>query len=170
MDYKDLHTCTLEQLYGPILGQLVKQDENIRIIHLLDKKGISRTLGVVRFLNIKSEEIKVAHDKILSGALMGKTLYESNIEFDKEFIGSFEVKLPEWLKTDFNTSKASSLVFYSKIFIGSDSETDGKFLYSEIIEVVPPELRKLMDNKIKPLSDLEENLLYLCNASGLTTI
>ncbi len=48
---------------------------------------------------------------------MGKTLYESNIEFNKEFIGSFEVKLPEWLKTDFNTLKASSLVFFSKIFL-----------------------------------------------------
>lgn len=170
MDYKELHTYSLEQLYGPIKGQIIKQDEKIRMIHLLDENGISRTLGVVRFLNFNNKEIKEAHGKIMSGDLIGKTLHEFHLDFEKELIGSFETKLPDWLKKDFEISLDDCIVFYSKIWINTNATNKGKFLYSELIEVVPPELSEKMINKIQPLSEIEDSLLYLCKASGLTII
>ena len=115
MDYESLHTCALEKLFGPIEGQIIRQDENIRIVHLRDEKGNSRTLGVVRFLNVDSKSLQDAHSKILAGGLLGKTLHESDIDFDKEIISAFHVKLPDWLKKDFNTQQGSSLALFSKI-------------------------------------------------------
>jgi len=170
MDYKKLHTYSLEQLYGPIKGQIIKQDKKIRMIHLLDENGISRTLGVVRFSNFNTKEIKDAHRKIVSGHLIGKTLHEFHIDFKKEFIGSFETKLPPWLKKDFDSSLDGGIVFYSKIWINTNSVLKDTFLYSELIEVAPLELSKKMTDKMQPLSEIEDSLLYLCEASGLTII
>jgi hypothetical protein len=71
--------------------------------------GITRTLGIVRFFNVNL--LTVVHNKILSGPLLGKTLYDSNIDFDKEFIGSVKVNLPEGLRNDFKSEHDNGLIF-----------------------------------------------------------
>ncbi|HMC00284.1 MAG TPA: hypothetical protein VKN14_04505, partial [Flavobacteriaceae bacterium] len=88
MNYENLHTSALEKLFGTIKMRIVNQNPNIRIIKLNDSKNISRTLGIVKFFDVKGEDLINAHHKILAGGVLGKTLYNSNIDFDKEFIGS----------------------------------------------------------------------------------
>jgi hypothetical protein len=170
MNYKKLHTYILENKFGQIDGKIIKQDKNIRIIHLQDKKGISRTLGVVRFLNTDNKILEVAHGKILAGELLGKTLQEFNINFRKEFIGSLKVKLPEWLKKDFNNQQNNGLAFFSKISIIIDSELGEKFLYSELIEIIPLDLEKLFVDKIEVTSKIDEKFMSLLKEAGLTKI
>ena len=170
MNYKKLHTYILENKFGQIDGKIIKQDKNIRIIHLQDKKGISRTLGIVRFLNTDNKILEVAHGKIIAGELLGKTLQEFKINFRKEFIGSLKVKLPEWLKKDFNNQHDIGLAFFSKIFVSDDSILEGKFLYSELIEIIPQDLEPLFNDETESLLQIDNNLILLLNEAGLTDI
>jgi hypothetical protein len=170
MNYKKLHTYILENKFGHIDGKIIKQDNNIRIIHLQDKKGISRTLGVVRFLNTDNRILEIAHNRIVNGELLGKTLQEFEIDFKKEFIGSLKVKLPDWLKKDFNEEQNNGLAFFSRIFVRDDSMLEGKFLYSELIEIIPQDLEFLFNDKTEPLSQIDNNLILLLNEAGLTDI
>lgn len=72
MNYENLHTYSLEKLFGVIRLEIIKQDDTIRMIKLIDNAGITRTLGVVRFFNVNL--LAEVHTKILSGQLLGKTL------------------------------------------------------------------------------------------------
>ena len=54
MNYENLHSSVLERLFGSISLEIIKQDENIRIIKLVDKKNITRTIGIVKFLKVNS--------------------------------------------------------------------------------------------------------------------
>lgn len=161
MDYQKLHTYTLEKLFGPMKGHIIRQDDKIRIIHLRDKKGVSKTLAVVRFLNIENKALKLAHKKIITGSLLGKTLYDSDIDFDKEFLGTIHVKLPNWLMKEFNTQQNSSIVQYSRVTVCDDSLLNKNFIYSELIEILPPELKDIFTNKTKAITKVDENLLSL---------
>ncbi|MCK5440977.1 MAG: hypothetical protein KAJ23_03710 [Maribacter sp.] len=170
MDYEGLHTSTLEKLYGPIKGQIIKQDKHFRIIHLRDKKGISRTLGVVKFIEIVGEPLKVAHHKILDGALLGKTLFDSHIDFDKEIIGALEVKFTDGLKNEFKCLQNNGMVFFSRIMVKDHLISKTPSMYSELIEVMPYKLGKLILGQTKHLTSLDDNLLNLCEAADLTPI
>ena len=170
MEYQKLHTCTLEKLFGPMEGHIIRQNKNIRIIHLKDKFGNSKTLAVVIFLNIENKELKLAHKKILAGSLLGKTLYDSNIDFDKEFLGTIQVTLPNWLMKEFKTQQDSSVVLYSRVSVCDDSLLNGNFIYSELIEIVPPELKDVFINKTKSITTIDENLLSLLKEVDLKEI
>ncbi len=170
INYEDLHTSTLEKLFGSIDLHIVRQDEDIRIIQLNDKKGISRTLGIVRFLNINGQPLKEAHNKIIAGGLLGKTLYNSGINFNKEFIGSFQIKLPNWLQKDFKTEQDKGFGFFSRISVQTSSKPTNKFLYSELIEIIPIELADVFVDKIKPLKEIDENILSLVKMADLKVI
>lgn len=170
MNYEDLHTSVLEKLFGSIDLRIIRQDEDIRIIQLNDKNEISRTLGVVRFLNIESKQLKIAHGKILEGGLLGKTLLDLDIDFDKEFIGKLQVKLPDWLKKDFNTQQDTSLAFFSKILVRTNSLSDRNLLYAELVEIIPPELTDVFVDKTKSLSKIDDNLLSLLKVVDITEI
>jgi len=170
MHYENLHTYTLEKIFGSITLEIVKQNDSIRIIELNDRENISRTLGVVRFVNIDGDTLKKAHHKILSGALLGKTLYDSNINFNKEFIGTVHVKLPNWLKEDFKTEHTNGFTFYSKITVDNNNHSNSDFLYSELIEVIPLELKDKFSDKINPLNNIGDNLRYLLDAADLEIV
>ena len=40
MNIENLHTSTLEKLFGSIDLRIIRQDEDVRIVQLNDKKGI----------------------------------------------------------------------------------------------------------------------------------
>jgi hypothetical protein len=167
IDHKSLHTWALEKLFGPIQSQIIRQDQNVRIIHLRDENGQSRTLGVVKFMNTDSLSVQDAHGKILAGGLLGKTLLDSKIDFDKEIIGTRRVKLPDWLMRDFKTEQSFSLAIFSKISLDSISTSKEQMLYAQLIEVVSPDLEDLFTKKTKPLSNIDQDLLSLMQAADL---
>ena len=129
MDTNTLHTSTLEKLYGPVECEIIRQDDKIRIVHLKDKKGVSRTVGVVKFFNTDHNPIKSVHQTIQEGGLLGKTLQKSKIDYKKEIIGAVPVRLPDWIKNDFITDEEHSMALISKIKVRDSS---GKpLLYTE---------------------------------------
>jgi hypothetical protein len=170
MNNKKLHTYTLEKEFGHIGGQIIKQNKHIRIIHLKDNKEISRTLAIVRFLNTDKNVIKVAHSKIKEGGLLGKTFQNLKINFRKEFVGSLQVKLPEWLKTDFDTKQNTGFALFSKVLVSDDSLLHNEFMYAELIEIIPQDLETLFIDKTKTLSEIDKTFISLLKEADLTEI
>lgn len=170
MNFENLHTSTLEKLFGYIDLKIIRQDEDVRIVQLNDEKGISRTLGIVKFFNIDNDLLVEVHEKILEGGLLGKTLFDYNIDFDKKLIGTLQVKLPKWLKKDFDTDQDSSFAIISKISICNDSLSNDKILYSELIEIIPPELTDVFVDKTKQLDNISLNVLSLFKSANLEVI
>jgi hypothetical protein len=151
MNKENLHTHTLEKLFGSIKLNILKQNETIRIVQLEDDTSQVRTLAIVRFFEVKGQALQEAYTKILNGSLLGKTLCEFNIEFNKELIGSIQVKIPKWLQEGFKSAEDSSMGYVSQIWV-KDSTINTSFLFSEIIEIIPPELKKNYNHKVKPIS------------------
>lgn len=170
MEYENLHTCVLEKVYGPLRLDLFKQDEKFRLVHLRDEDDISRTFGVVKFLEVAGEPLKTAHNKILDGAMLGKTLFDYEINFDKKTIGSFLVELPTYLMTDFNCKPKEGIAVFSRIMVRDESTPASPFTYSELIEVMPYKLGKQLLAQTEYLSKLDKNLLDLCEAAEIKPI
>ena len=168
MQYKNLHTYTLEELFGSIKNRILIQNDEIRMVHLIDTTKVSRTLGIVRFIDVK-DEIKDAHIKIVSGEMLGKTLFDANIDFDKEFLGASTVELPEWLIKDFNTIHKHSKAFYSRILVNSN-ESNRKYVYAELIEVIPFEIKDSFKNKVDTKLKVNTNIKTLMRAAELTLV
>lgn len=167
MDYKNLHTIALEKMYGPIKGQIIRQDERLRMIHLLDRIGISRTLAIVRFGNIKTKVLKTVHHKIINGSLIGQTLFESEIPFNKEYTGNHSIQLPEWLMKDFKTRDSEGLAMFSRIHLHPNAMEHEQSIYAEIIEIVPPYLANEFIGKAKRLFEINPDMLLLLEAAEL---
>lgn len=165
MDTNTLHTTTLEKLYGPVECEIIRQDDKIRIVHLKDKKGVSRTVGVVKFYNTDHHPIKSVHKTIQAGGLLGKTLQQSKIDYKKEIIGAVPVRLPDWIKNDFITDEEHSMALISKIKVPDSS---GKpLLYTVIIEVLPPNLSSGHVQDIIRKQDIDHDILPLFELADL---
>lgn len=167
MDYRNLHTTALIKLYGSIKGQIIRQDEKVRIVQLRDGKGISRTLAIVRFGNDRAKSLKKAHDTIIHGGLLGQTLYDSNIPFDKHYMGNHSIRLPAWLMKEFGTRELEGLAMFSTIYVEDASALSGQSLYAEIIEIVPPYLSDTFRSKTRELNEIDENMQGLLEDAGL---
>ncbi len=170
MDQRRLHTSTLEELYGQIEADIIRQDEHFRIVRLKDHQSKTRTLGVVSFFDVDDAALKIAHPKILAGGMLGKTLFDASVAFDKQLIGSFMVKLPLWAKKEFKTQNELSLVIYSKILVQDSTSLTDQFLYAELIEIIPPDLTAKFANKTQPLPIIGDELLRLVDAVDLSII
>jgi hypothetical protein len=166
MIYQELHTYTLEKLFGPVRNRVIRQDNKLRMVHLIDNKNTSRTLGVVRFHEIINKDLNEVHETIREGAMLGKTLLEFNIDFDKEFIGSVNVEMPEWLKKEFKTKQKQTKAFLSKIKINQIGSEEGT-LYTELIEVIPPEYISEFNQKIKDIQPIDANWRTLAKEADL---
>lgn len=165
MDKKKLHTTSLENLYGSISCDIIRQDNDIRIVHLRDKNNVSRTVGVVRFYNTDHKPIKTVHKTILAGGLLGKTLKQSKIHYSKETIGAVTVRLPDWIIDNFPTKEEHSIALISIINI--DTSFNGQLLYTRIIEVLPPDLGTGYEQYIIQKQDIDSDVLPLFELADL---
>lgn len=170
MKYKYLHTHTLEKLFGPISIQIKKQDESVRIVELKDQDGRCRTLAIVRFLDVQGEALKEAYQKIIGGELLGKTLLDHKIDFDKEYRGSLQIKLPSWLKNDFITESDNGIAFLSIVWIKDESLRPSRFTFAEIIEIIPQELKNDFIYKIHPLEEINSKVSDLFQEASIDVI
>jgi hypothetical protein len=170
MNIENLHTHALEQLFGPISLHILKQNETIRIVELKDRDDLCRTLAIVRFLKIKGKSLKEAHNRIVKGELLGKTLTDFKIDFEREFIGSVQVKLPDWLKDNFNTTEDFGYGFISHIWVKDNSAVPDRFIFSEIIEIIPPELKNKFNQHIKPINTVDLEFLEMLEEAKIEII
>ena len=169
MNGKQLHTALLEDLFGPIRLHILRQDSELRMVHLYDKYQISRTLGIVRFRNSNNPIIKDAHDSIVAGELLGKTLLDRNISYLKATIFQREVKLPEWLRKDFKSHIATTMANYSQITI-QETDGNGSFLYAELFEIIPPDIIHLIPKPLNTQKILDEDLIALLGFADITVV
>src|SRR3989344_7231188 len=113
-----LHTDVLEEKYGQIKSKVIRHDFNIREAHLIDTNGISRTYAITLLNEIKNKEIKAINEKIKFGKPIGKAFREYEYAIRKNVLDVFIIKLPIWLKQDFDTkenyAKARLSEFYAK--------------------------------------------------------
>jgi hypothetical protein len=165
MNSKRLHTASLEELYGPISCEIIRQDNEIRIVHLRDKKDVSRTVGVVRFYNTDHKPIKAVHQTILAGGLLGKTLQQSKVHYEKHIVGVVPVILPDWIQNNFRTNEEHSVAVISMINI--DSSSGSPLRYTAIIEVLPPDLSSGYEQNIIRKQDIEHDILPLFELADL---
>ena len=167
MEYKDLHSSRLEALTGPLSCEIIRQESNYRKVHLRDSSGISRTLGVVRFSDITDLPLQEAHKLILKGGFLGKTLQMAGLDFRKEYPGSFEVAMPDWLQEAFATRETTTLALYSRIIVRRSGEGGGEELYADLLEIIPPEYRQYFADRAKSLDNLDAGILSLCEFGGI---
>ena len=170
MKYKYLHTHTLEKLFGPISIQIKKQDQTVRIVELKDKDGRCRTLAIVRFLDVHGKTLKEAYEKIIGGELLGKTLIDYKIDFDKEYRGSLQIKIPKWLQNDFKSESEYGIAFLSIVWIKDVSLKPSRFTFAEIIEIIPQELKNDFIYKINPLQDINSKVSELFQEASIEVI
>ena len=57
------------------------------------------------------------------------------------------MNLPQWIKDDFKSKYDVVLAFYSRIYVAENSSSPDKFLYSELIEIIPLELKEEFKEK-----------------------
>lgn len=170
MKYKYLHTHTLEKLFGPISIHIKKQDDRVRIVELKDKDGRCRTLAIVRFLDVQGKALKEAYAKIIGGELLGKTLLDYKIDFDKEYRGSLQINLPKWLINDFKSESDYGIAFLSIVWIRDETLKPSKFTFAEIIEIIPLELKNDFIYKIHPLQEINSKVSDLFHEASIDVI
>jgi hypothetical protein len=167
MNGKKLHTALLEDLFGPIRLRILKQENPYRMVHLLDKDQISRTMGIVRFRNTDHPVIEAAHGRIVAGELLGKTLLEGQIPYTKATLFQYDVCLPEWVSKDFMSDQNTTVANYSRITI-EDRSNGTDFLYAELFEIIPPEIIHLIPKPPMTHKATEEDCVNLLSFAGIT--
>ncbi len=170
MKQKNLHTHTLEKLFGPISIHIKKQDETVRIVELKDDENYCRTLAIVRFIDVHGKALTEAYKTIIGGELLGKTLLDFKIDFDKKYTGSLDIKLPNWLKQDFKSNHDFGIAFFSNIWVQDESVEVEKFVFAEVVEIIPEELKNDFKYKINPITNINSKIKSLFDQAKIELI
>ncbi len=162
-----LHTALLEELFGPIRLRILRQEDPLRMVHLLDKDQVSRTMGIVHFRNTDHPLIKAAHACILGGALLGKTLLDREIPYSKDTLFQIKVCLPAWVSQDFKSDRDITVANYSRITV-EDHSNGTHFLYADLFEIIPPEIIHLVPKPPMTHQAAAEDCANLLSFAGIT--
>lgn len=140
-----LHTDILEEKYGAISAKILIHNKKIRLAHLIDKTGISRTFAITFFLNDWTTNIKKINNEIKKGKPIGKAFREHEFAIRKNVLEVYKVKIPLWLRKEFRTkenyAKARLSEFYAK------KRGSSPVIYGIVVEIYSPDFRKATINK-----------------------
>lgn len=141
-----LHTDVLEERYGEISSKVIKHNNNIREALLVDPKGIARTYALTFLKKSNNKEINQINKQIKKGKPIGKAFREKGYVIRKNVLDVFIIKIPFWLKKEFNCkdnySKARLSEFYAK------KESSKPVIYGIVTEVYTPDFRKAIINNV----------------------
>jgi len=141
-----LHTDVLEEKYGSISSKVLVHDDKIRLAHLVDSKGISRTFAITFFLNNWTTDVRNINEEIRKGQPIGKSFREHEYAIRKNVLEVYRIKIPQWLKEEFathdNYAKARLSEFYAK------KKGSPPVIYGVVVEIYSPDFRKSTINKI----------------------
>jgi hypothetical protein len=141
-----LHTDVLEEKYGSITSKVLKHNDTVRESLLVDQLDIARTYALTFLSGKFSGKIKLINEDIKKGKPIGKAFREQGYIIRKNVLDVFIIKIPKWLKKEFQTSenhaKARLSEFYAK-------KIDSKpVIYGIVTEVYTPDFRKAVVNKV----------------------
>lgn len=141
-----IHTDVLEEKYGPISAKTILHNDTLRKAHLIDSKGISRTFALTFLEELKNSEVKQINEEIKNGKPIGKCFREHEYAIRKNVLEVYKLKIPTWLKKDFQTkenyAKARLSEFYAK------KRGSEPIIYGIVVEIYSPDFRKAVINKI----------------------
>jgi hypothetical protein len=137
---KKLHTDVLEDKYGPVHSEVLRHDEEIREVNMVDEKGISRTYALT-FLTFdkNNQEIAAIDSEIKNGGLIGKAFREHGYEVRKNVISVFLADLPENLKNKMQTAENKAKTRLSEFYAKKEGEKP--FIYGVVSEIYSPDFR-----------------------------
>ena len=144
-----LHTDILEERYGEIHAKVLKHTSEIRESLLVDSKNIARTYALTFFENWNDKEVEEINEEIKHGEAIGKAFRKKGYTIRKNVLDVFAIKLPTWLKKEFNTkeefAKARLSEFYAK------KHGKNSIIYGIVTEVYTPDFRKPIINEVDKL-------------------
>ena len=142
-----LHTDVLEDKYGPISSKVLKHDSKIRIAHLIDSKGISRTFAIT-FLTPQrwTPKIKTINHRIQAGEPIGKAFRQYGYSIRKNVLDVYIIDIPSWLQKDFRITSPGAKARISEFL--AKREGSSPILYGEVVEIYSPDFRMPVINDI----------------------
>ena len=144
-----LHTDILEEKYGEIHAKVLKHNSKIRESLLVDSKNIARTYALTFFEDWKSKEVEQINEEIKNGEAIGKAFRKKGYTIRKNVLDVFIIKLPIWLKKDFNTKDNSAKARLSEFYAKKKGENP--IIYGIVTEVYTPDFRKPIINDVDKL-------------------
>ncbi len=140
-----LHTDVLEDKYGPISAKVVRHDNQIREVHLVDHEGISRTYAITFFPNSRfPEEVQNINEEIKSGTPIGKAFRNHGYEIRKNVIDVLTVDIPTRLKEEFHTEETTAKARLSEFYAKKGNEP--ALIYGTVAEIYSPDFREPVIN------------------------
>jgi len=89
-----LHTDVLEEKYGKINSKILVHNERLRLAHLVDSKGISRTFAITLLLDDWTDDIKKINSEIKKGEPIGKAFRKHEYAIRKNVLEVYKIKIP----------------------------------------------------------------------------
>lgn len=142
-----LHTDVLEDKYGPISAKVIRHDNVLREVHLIDENGISRTYAITFFTHENLDEnISSINEEIKSGEPIGKAFRNHGYEIRKNVIDVYSLDIPTWLQKDFRDEKKFAKARLSEFF--AKHKNDAPIIYGTVVEVYSPDFRGPVINQV----------------------
>lgn len=152
-----LHTDVLEEKYGEIFSKLIKHNNKIRIAHLVDKKGISRTYAITFFDYPLNEEIKKINESIKDDNPIGKEFRKEGYSIRKNVVDVFITKMSKKLQQKFKTKEKFAKTRLSEFYASKKNKNPE--IYGIVAEIYSPDFRAPIlnskdINQINPLTEM----------------
>ena len=136
-----LHTDVLEAKYGPISARKIKHNYKIRMAHLVDAQGISRTFAITFLTRSEwNRDIRRINRRIKAGEAIGKAFRQLGYSIRKNVLDVYIVDIPEWLQKEFNLDVPSAKVRISEFY--AKREDTEPIIYGEVAEIYSPDFRR----------------------------
>ncbi len=144
---KKLHTDVLEEKYGPIRSEVIRHDDEVREVKMIDESGISRTYALTFFTFDRSnKEVLAIDEEIKRGGLIGKVFREHGYEVRKNVISVFVIDMPDFLKKDMGTEDVMAKVRLSEFY--AKKEEGEPIIYGVVSEIYSPDFRPAEINEV----------------------
>jgi hypothetical protein len=129
-----LHTDHLEQSFGPIHAEVLRHDDNLREVKLLDENDRLRTFAITFLSYAKNDAgIKQVDTELRHGGLLGKTFLAHGYAIQRNNLGAFALPLSAALQKEFHTSLTSMPAQVIEFCVSKDGRSFTP--YGTIIEI-----------------------------------
>lgn len=155
-----LHTDVLQDKYGRIEVRILRHDDSLREVHLVDVKRVSRTYALTIFppYETRSAEILKIDSEIKAGKLIGAAFREHGYEIRKNVLDVFVIELPEGLKASFRMNDELAKVRLSEFLTRKDPEKIEH--YATVFEIYHPNFRAAIISE-NDLRQINASLIFL---------
>lgn len=134
MEEQKLGTDVLKEKFGEITPQITYRDGSSRVVLAVAEDGRVGAYSIVHFDDVgKSLIPDEIHRQIIGGKLIGKTIRESGIPFERDEECTFVYRIPKSIQSLFNTDHKESFVKRVNFKIGTINSP-----YASIVEIYSP--------------------------------